>query len=64
MWEREDRCRHGKLLSEACDECERFDDGSDGTMAGEHRAAVKRWQAELARQEAERRLNWPQDYDE
>jgi hypothetical protein len=52
-----DRCEHGYSLYEACDECGRFDDGSDGTMAGDHRALVKRWLAELERQKREREAN-------
>jgi hypothetical protein len=57
-------CRHGYPMDEACDACERYDDGSDGTSAGEHRAAVKRWQAVLAEGERRRRLDAGEEGDD
>lgn len=59
----QEKCEHGNPMDEACDKCDRHDDGSDGSMAGEHRAAVKRWQAYLKRQEEERRELWGEQDD-
>jgi hypothetical protein len=59
-----ERCEHGEPLTEACEACGRYEDGSDGTSAGEHRAAVKRWQAELAEGERRRRLDAGEEGDD
>lgn len=54
-------CEHGNPMDGECNECARYADGSDGTMAGDHRAAVKHWQAYLAEQERQRQELWPDE---
>ena len=54
-------CEHGEPMDSACDECGRYEDGSDGTMAGDHRAMVKRWRDYLEREEEWRRQLWAED---
>ena len=49
-----DTCRHGEPMNSACEACGRYDDGSDGTLAGDYRARRKAWQEYLAREERER----------